>query len=357
MSTSHTARPWSAGIEALIAPISAGNPVGESLRYSETYERIKEARRADDPTLPQGIWQTQLKRADWEAVGAIGAEALATRSKDLQIAAWVLEAWCQLHGMAGVRAGLELLIRLCEQYWETIHPQLEGDRVEQRLSPFRWINEKLYLQLKNIPFTRPQADDAPAYTWLDWENALYWEHAAKHNGHAVQPNEAHVTIARFRESSIATPTTFYTALDADLDGAIAATQALERYLRQQCGERAPALSQFLGSLRDMHGKVTTLLASREGGDPAEPAGAPVPIAVRSVAGAWPIQSREDAYRRLDVIADYLMRIEPHSPTPFLVKRAVAWGSMSLTDLVLELVQNRGDQESIFTLLGIKQGGS
>ena len=34
--------------------------------------RIQEARREDDPTLPQGVWEKKLKAADWRAV--IGRE-------------------------------------------------------------------------------------------------------------------------------------------------------------------------------------------------------------------------------------------------------------------------------------------
>jgi predicted component of type VI protein secretion system len=66
-----------------------------------------------------------------------------------------------------------------------------------------------------------------------------------------------------------------------------------------------------------------------------------------------IQSREDAYRRLAEAAEYLLRTEPHSPTPYLVKRAVAWGSMPLTELLQELVQSEGDLQQLYGLLGMR----
>ena len=65
------------------------------------------------------------------------------------------------------------------------------------------------------------------------------------------------------------------------------------------------------------------------------------------------RSRAQAYQRLIEAADYLLRTEPHSPTPYLVKRAVAWGSMSLTDLLSEIVNSPGDLQAIFSLLGIR----
>lgn len=67
----------------------------------------------------------------------------------------------------------------------------------------------------------------------------------------------------------------------------------------------------------------------------------------------PINSREDAYRLLEAVADYLERTEPHSPTPYLVKRAVTWGRMSLADLMQEIVREEGDISRYFSLLGIK----
>jgi type VI secretion system protein ImpA len=71
------------------------------------------------------------------------------------------------------------------------------------------------------------------------------------------------------------------------------------------------------------------------------------------AGA-PIRSRSEAYRRLTEAADYLQRTEPHSPTPYLVRRAVAWGGMSLGELLQELVQSDSDLNAIYTLLGMRE---
>src|SRR6185503_19324890 len=64
----------------------------------------------------------------------------------------------------------------------------------------------------------------------------------------------------------------------------------------------------------------------------------------------PIRSRADAYRRLSEAADYLLRTEPHSPTPYLVKRAVEWGNMSLPELLQQIVRNEGELNEMDRLL-------
>jgi type VI secretion system protein ImpA len=51
-------------VEELLQPIPGDNPAGESLRYQGTYDRIADARREDDPILSQGIYKSNLKRAD-----------------------------------------------------------------------------------------------------------------------------------------------------------------------------------------------------------------------------------------------------------------------------------------------------
>ena len=68
----------------------------------------------------------------------------------------------------------------------------------------------------------------------------------------------------------------------------------------------------------------------------------------------PIRSRADAYRQLEGIANFLQSIEPHSPTPYLVRRAVSWGRMPLPELMQEVLREEGDLNRLFTVLGLPQ---
>jgi predicted component of type VI protein secretion system len=70
-------------------------------------------------------------------------------------------------------------------------------------------------------------------------------------------------------------------------------------------------------------------------------------------GTGPIGSRTEAYYRLAEAAEYLLRTEPHSPVPYLVKRAVQWGNMSLTELLYEFIGNPDDLVMIQRLLGMR----
>jgi type VI secretion system protein ImpA len=350
---------WPVDIEALLAPITADQPAGVSLRYEDTYDQIKEARRADDPSLPQGVWETELKRADWRAVNDLCVAALATRSKDLQIAAWLLEAWIHLHGLSGVQRGVTLLAELCRRFWPTLYPELQGRDGTARTAPVQWINEHAVLALKHIPITQPGSHEVPACTWLDWENALHLDGRAQKNPGLLKTAEAEkrITKARFRESLLLTPTAFLATEVDEIDAILHVHNDFDTFLGAQGGKHAPSLAQFKGALVNIRQLLAGALAERH----ADGAGDPVELDVAQEGGEesfrkTPVRSRAEAYQQLAAISDYLLAVEPHSPTPYLIRRAVSWGSMSLTDLLLELISSPGDRRAIYDLLGIKPQG-
>jgi type VI secretion system ImpA family protein len=353
-------------LDTLLAPISEESPAGEDLRFEGTYDRIQEARREDDAGLSQGVWQTALKRADWDAVERIALDVLCNRSKDLQVAIWLLEARTVLHGFAGFASSMRLINALCETYWEGLYPRLEDGDPEYRLSPVEWMNEKLGLRLKGIQLTSPASDGHHSYTWADLESATRLETAARKDPSLLQKKtpETRVTMAQFDTSRMLTPETFYASLQEDLSGGVAGIDRLAELLRERCGNGAPSLGRLRDVLVNVGEFVASTLRERKGilyeEDPqmettttpgAEEIadGDDAPLAPR----VGEIRSRNDAYAMLASIADYLMKVEPHSPTPYLIRRAVSWGSMPLTTLLQELMEEGNKLADIYKLLGIR----
>src|SRR5882757_7777999 len=124
--------------EDLLNPIAGPNPGGESLRYDPVYEKIKEARREDD-TAPQGDWKRERKIADFNVVIKLATQALAEKSKDLQLAAWLTEGLLRKDGFNGLRRGLELNLSLVTLFWDYLYPQIEDGDVEIRAAPLDWV--------------------------------------------------------------------------------------------------------------------------------------------------------------------------------------------------------------------------
>lgn len=357
--SSHAVDPRT-GLETLLTPISAANPTGESLRYEGAYDRILEARREDDPTLSQGVWKAAMKKADWQEVEHLCISDLQTRTKDLQIAAWLMEAWMHLHRFAGAANGLELLKELLDRYWDDLHPRIEGDDLEYRIAPITWINEKLSVQLKLLPITAPPNDEAPSYCWSDWENACRMETSDS----KARASGSRLTLAEFQKSVMLTPTEFLTETAAEVEQAMEACTAIESTLDRHCGKAGPSLRQLWNVLESARSLIMNWLSQRPAaGEPEEigyfPTAIDQPLAEDH--GMWTqsnsIRSRDDAYQRLAEAAEYLARTEPHSPTPYLIRRAIAWGSLNLPELLHELVRSENELGEIFRLLQVSDSKS
>jgi len=347
-------------LEPLLAPIPGDAPAGEWLRFDPLYQEIRQLRDEEDPELPQGVWQRELKRADWAAVAERASDALATRTKDLQIAGWLAEAWLHQYGFPGLESGMRLLAALCREYWESIHPQFEGENLEPRMAPLAWAADKLVLAVKRVPITAPAGENETPYGWIDSELALYQANLAKVKAGA--PEEAGVvTHPKFLVSVSMTPAPWYAELAAQLAGALGALEELEDVLVALAGESAaPSLAPLRTPMVAIQSFVSRVLAERVQsgelaawavGEGTAPFAGPDLDAPRRGA---PITSRAEAFQRLRESAEYLMRTEPHSPVPYLVRRAVSWEHMSLAELLEELLAKTSDLAAIYALLGIRK---
>lgn len=347
--------------QRLLAPIKGESPCGKYLLYESIYGDIRDARREDDPTLSQEHWQTELKRADWKLIQKTCQQALSEQSKDLQLAVWLMEAWVYLHGMEGFYAGTELLLSYCERYWEDIFPPLEGDDFEMRLSPFVWMNAKFYMPLGSILISDPDSVDAKPYTFLDRENAPATDSSSKEDRETQEGSPP--TRSMIKTSITLTPHKFYEELSDYLQGALENINTISESLNTLYGDQSPSFGKLSAQL-DIFLKIAQQALKSKYSDvskelnimQAEETSVFVPSADATsshTAQKISITSRKDAYLLLSYAAEYLLRTEPHSPTPYLVKRAISWGDLSLSELLLELVNNNNDLLAIYQLLGMK----
>ena len=368
----------------LLKPIPGPDPTGVSLRHERIYQKIAEARREEDPNLSQGEWQRAIKKADWHAVEDLCRDVLAHQSKDIQIAAWLTEAWLHLEGLDGLTRGITLLECLCQDYWTNIHPRVEDGDIEYRVGPFQWLNENLGLAISlNLNITESTSDLAEGgLTLAKWEDVLRMENLIRKDTNLEKTLGASGKPDRsiFMTAVSLTPPVFFKSLFNQLEICKQAVEKLEATLVQKLLQDSPGLTRIRSVL-----ETIARLAREFGGG-----GAPAPTETREGAlpvktrvsqhasstdiGANPmdqrqtmetdavnvdeltvlpsIRSREEAYRRLTEVADYLLRTEPHSPSPYLIMRAVNWGKMPLNELLQELAAGEGDLARIYTLLGM-----
>ena len=336
-------------IAPLLAPIAGEHAAGEWLRFDGAYDDIRKLRESDDPSLPQGVWKRELKRADWPGVAGRTAAALATKSKDLQLAVWLTEAWLHTGGFAGFAAGMSAIAQLCDAFWDELYPPLG----EGRFAPLAWAADKLVLPLESVAVTNPATEDATPLTWSDRKRALYYQNLEESHPEAATSayQSGAPTVAQFSNSVAATKADWYTTLARDVAAARAAVDAVDSTLARHSDDTGvPNFGPLIETLDAIGAFAGRVVAERvHVGEIAPPSHEKAALFAEFPASN--IASRAEAFQHLREAAGFLVRSEPHSPVPYLVMRAVAWEHMPLPQLLAELLQ-KSDLDAVYALLGM-----
>ncbi|MDY0963266.1 type VI secretion system protein TssA [Massilia sp. CFBP9026] len=355
--------------EKLLAPIEGKPGAGQAAANGSFANAIRQSRAAEDASLPMGAFQRELRRADWDKVMHISCDALVHHGKDLQVAAWLLEAQIHRHGFAAIAGGLYLMTRLCEQYWDDIHPQSTDGTYERRASIFNWIDRKLTPILRQVPLAFDR--QGQSFILADWERARRHERLRQTDPdgtvEGASSAELSAALSAVADDSCAD-------VERDLADALAMLKHLSDVLEPRLDEGAPSFSMFAGVMEQARALIEAELERRgvprhaqpsaipvESAVPAAPEEAtatPVDVILPQTAMAEPagIRDRAEAYALLEQAANFLQRDDPHSPVPYLVRRAVQWGKLSTTELYQELFLHRGAQINIFDLMGMDASG-
>ena len=334
----------------LLNPIPGENPSGKDLRYTPIYDQIKEARREEEEE--GGEWKREIKKADYPLVVKLASEAIATKSKDLQLAAWLTDALLRTEGFGGLKQGLELLRGLVGTFWETLYPQLEDGDAELRATPLEWVGSSLVLPLQMAPLNKAR------HGWLDYTESRkigYEEQAdteEKKAARAKALEQGKIAPEDFDKSFGETPKAFYVSAEAVLDGCNATLQALDPLCREKFGDVSPSFRELKKGLETVRHSVHLLLQKKRETEPdavevqaeggrAEGAGAEGPALAgetvgRAAAGAAgiviPLADKEPPGRREAIAsvaraAAALRKLDPYSPGPYLMMRGLRWGEL------------------------------
>ncbi len=340
--------------EDLLDPIPGDNPGGESLRYAAVYDKIKEARREDDE-IDQGDWQTERKKADWPLVIKLSSEAIAKKSKDLQLAAWLTEALVRREGFAGLNAGLELIRGLLENYWETLYPELEDGDAELRATPLEWIGSRLDDPLRKVQLTRS------GHNWLKYRESRSVPSEADAEGNESKTQaradavaEGKLTPEEFNQASDETPRASYEQWQEDLNGCLEAADSLNSLCEEKFGDYAPNFGGLRKTLEELKQTVRILLARKAepaaepaveessswasepeqeassgySEEPAPEAAAPARAPARPKGPLAPEPAdRDDAIERVTAVATWYRANDYYSPVPYMLVRALRWGEL------------------------------
>jgi type VI secretion system protein ImpA len=330
----------------LLNPISGDNPSGASLRYERVYDQIKEARTEDDESIPAGAWARTIKRADFNLVIKLAGEALANKSKDLQLAAWLSEAHVKKEGIGLIQPCIKLFQDLQEQFWDTLYPEIEDGDVGMRAVPIEWAANRIATILREAPITR----DGLNYYQYKESRAIGYEADAQYNEAKTQQREQAIadgkpTAEDFDKSLNSTPKSWYVQMEAAFHSSMETMEELQIFCEQKYRDDGPGFSKLRTALEEVGQVVTGLLNEKRKTEPDAPlpdevveepepepevaAEAEASSEATPVAKAKPSKSmsaepvdKDDAFARVQACAKFLQTDNPASPVAYMLQTAL-----------------------------------
>lgn len=378
------ASPNTIDIDSLIQPISDEQPQGEDIREDRSagsdYYTIKDARNSARAAERANMFDEDSSSetlALWKPVFDIAPQILKEKSKDLEVLSWYIEALVRLKGFAGLRDGIVLTKTIVENFWENLYPEPDEDGMETKVGPLTGLNGDggegtLLTPIRNASIT----------TEGNQGEFSYWQYQQAHDASKISDedkrSERFDALGFTLDAIVATVNAgsdqFYLNLTEDIQEAIDEYKALNELLREHCGYDAPPSSNISNLLDECLRAVRFLakdklarlapepeVALEEGDDSTAAQAAPQAVGTQSVAGVMapvgPITGREDALARLQEVANFFRTYEPHTPLAAAIDRAVKWGRMSVSELMIELVPDATARAVYTQLTGVRLDGT
>ena len=355
----------------LLEPISAENPVGEDLRSDSSptsvYYQVKDARNRARAAERQAamVGVDEAEPADWRPIIEAVPEILSSKSKDLEVTAYLVEALAREQGFAGLRDGFRLLRELVERYGDDIYPLPDEDGEESRVAPLIGLNGEgtdgtLIGPINNITLTSSADGQFGVAQYTQAQDLSRATDEARER----RMSQGAVSLEQFRVAVAETNAEFFRNLFEDLQAATDEFSQLEKVCDETFKEYPPptsairhALEACGTTLQTVAGDVLATIAlteeetNEEGeteGD-AESGG----TSARPKASVGEIHNREDAFREILRISEYFRRTEPHTPISYALEQIVRWGRLPLPDLLQELIADESSVSQMFRLVGIR----
>lgn len=341
-----TANSQPLAVEPLLAPIPGKSPAGDARAYSTRLrDQFEELRHEDDPhDFDDATRPAVLKRADWQGVQKLAEQALVGETKDFRVACHLVEALVRQKGFDGLHDGLALLTQMSSDCWDRVNPPLDDEDPDSRGAPLSNMldDPARGLCFPNLVRSLPVLGDAAgACSFTDWQRLQ-------------SPGDASAKAKRDAILAASSPERLETVA-SDAEACLAELTALRNLLDTKLGTYAPSFSHLGEAINDCKTLAKRALGQLrpESGTATEKPVATTAVEVESGwPGGLPHEERRAAYEQIQRAADALARLEPHSPVPYLVQRAVALGSLPFPQMIKQLVREENILSELYRELGI-----
>ena len=341
--------------KTILSPLShPESSAGVFLKYNSEYDEIQKIRREDVEFFPSSMRPTHHYHREWIRLCDMSEDILENKSKDFQVAVWLLEGLFYTQKIEGILHGIDLMKRLMEGFWEIAYPRLDED-LEYRLAPFIWLSEKFVDKLIFLEITNPSIDETLVYTFADYLDLKRLELLIQKTKNPAQvkqdaENQGKASPESFKKAKARTDISFFEALLEQVSLMEEAFQSLDKLLDQFTKNQGVSFVRIKKTIAEMKLFATEAVLEKktesekldEVIEEEIPQTSAVPIEV--------VYTQSSAYSELEKIAKALSDLDPRNPAPYLIRKAIVWGNMRVDDFYADVMNSGADMGQIFKLL-------
>ncbi|WGL60333.1 type VI secretion system ImpA family N-terminal domain-containing protein [Pigmentibacter sp. JX0631] len=323
-------------ISQLLEPISKNLPCGEDVMYDENFLQIKRDRQQPE-NENLGVWVvSDSKETNWNRIEHLCIDLLKNKTKDLMVCCYLLEARLKQYGILGLANSCELLLSISTKYWENVFPALLNEN-DTRKSPYLWLDEKLPFLLKTLPLFQVK-NSSKLIFYKDIE--LYTGKKEFSDTMQLLFQQDDFEILMIIQDEIQEIEKNLKKLKEFLFS----EKLLEDNIFSKIFEIFHQIKKFITSqLKVTKNAEVKKITAPENDFP----NLEKEIYYEKLENNT--LSRNDIYNNLKKFADMLLEIEPHSPVPLIILRALKWQNRSFLEIVFEVLKISSDQNSLLAL--------
>jgi type VI secretion system protein ImpA len=355
-------------IDAVLAPVSEETPAGVDPRGDRKpdslYYRVKDARNAARSEERGAVETGGATPEGWNTVASAAVELLSSVGKDLEVAAWLVEALVRTEGFAGLRDGIQIVTGIVEKYWETCFPELDDDGIEGKVTAVAGLSGSgavgtLIQPLRLLPLTH---GDLGSYSLYNYEQASELQKIADAARRQTRIDAGAVSMEQFMQSVAETPAAAFAMTVGLIEECLTAVGAMSVAFDAMAGNDAPPVTALRELLQQADSSIRFFAADKlalmSADDPVageEPSPAEAGT-VPSAAGRPQIDgyaSRNEALGELTRLAGYFRKTEPQSVISYTLDEAVRRARLTLPELLTELSADPAHVQRILLAAGIR----
>ncbi|MDR0744364.1 MAG: type VI secretion system ImpA family N-terminal domain-containing protein [Holosporales bacterium] len=323
---------------------------GKDLSLSQIYDDIKNAKYEEDDRLSLGVWERELKKAEWQLVEQLCVDALINQSKDLQIVGWLMEALAVLDGFEGICKGIEILDEFTKIYWKDCYPKNEDNESddEQKLKILDWIYETINKRAISIPFVNNNGISISIYNYdyaIEMKTILIRApDRAKEIQESIEKNNIK-TLEMIQNIMKSLDKDYLKSIIECLDRLKHKTDELEKNLRKLFNnDTVTVFSKLISNVNKLKKFITQYIT-----DIPENSGNLIKNH-KEYANIPTSSTREQIYDQIAQLAQQLQEIEKHSPSHYMLELVVSWKNKTLLAIINDLKSGTSEAHELLKIL-------